>query len=153
MEEGFVRPMDWPALENRSILRRNHVSFPRDSALRKPDGCHLSLSKNILQKFRRRGINSARVSNEKPLWSPVKPAVRTSCAIRRPLRHGRPRHESSFAQRAPPGFDLPDKYSATRQVSPEGCSSVRISLWRRANAQNVSFFTLYGGQFTFSTQL
>ena len=24
------------------------------------------------------------------------------------------------------------------------------SLWRRANAQNVSFFTLYGGQFTFS---
>ena len=27
------------------------------------------------------------------------------------------------------------------------------SLWRRANAQNVSFFTLYGGQFTFSTEL
>ena len=27
------------------------------------------------------------------------------------------------------------------------------SLWRRANARNVSFFTLYGGQFTFSTQL
>ena len=26
------------------------------------------------------------------------------------------------------------------------------SLWRRANARNVSFFTLYGGQFTFSTQ-
>ena len=27
------------------------------------------------------------------------------------------------------------------------------SLWRRANARNVSFFTLFGGQFTFSTQL
>ena len=27
------------------------------------------------------------------------------------------------------------------------------SLWRRANARKVSFFTLYGGQFTFSTQL
>ena len=27
------------------------------------------------------------------------------------------------------------------------------SLWRRANARNVSFFTLYSGQFTFSTQL
>ena len=27
------------------------------------------------------------------------------------------------------------------------------SLWRRANARNVSFFTLYGGQFTFSTHL
>ena len=27
------------------------------------------------------------------------------------------------------------------------------SLWRRANARNVSFFILYGGQFTFSTQL
>ena len=27
------------------------------------------------------------------------------------------------------------------------------SLWRRANAPNVSFFTLYGSQFTFSTQL
>ena len=26
------------------------------------------------------------------------------------------------------------------------------SLWRRANARNVSFFTLYGSQFTFSTQ-
>ena len=25
--------------------------------------------------------------------------------------------------------------------------------WRRANARNVSFFTLYDGQFTFSTQL
>ena len=29
----------------------------------------------------------------------------------------------------------------------------QLSLWRRANARNVSFFTLYGGQFTFSTQL
>ena len=27
------------------------------------------------------------------------------------------------------------------------------SLWRRAIARNVSFFILYGGQFTFSTQL
>ena len=27
------------------------------------------------------------------------------------------------------------------------------SFWRRANARKVSFFTLYGGQFTFSTQL
>ena len=27
------------------------------------------------------------------------------------------------------------------------------SLWRRANARNVSLLTLYGGQFTFSTQL
>ena len=27
------------------------------------------------------------------------------------------------------------------------------SLWRRANARNASFFTLYGGQFTFSTQM
>ena len=27
------------------------------------------------------------------------------------------------------------------------------SLWRRADAQNVNFFTLYGGQFTFSAQL
>ena len=27
------------------------------------------------------------------------------------------------------------------------------SLWRRANTRKVSFFTLYGGQFTFSTQL
>ena len=26
-------------------------------------------------------------------------------------------------------------------------------LWRKANAQNVSLYTLYGGQFTFSTQL
>ena len=26
-------------------------------------------------------------------------------------------------------------------------------LWRRANAQNVSLYTLYGAQFTFSTQL
>ena len=26
------------------------------------------------------------------------------------------------------------------------------SLWRRANARNVSFFTLFGGQFSFSTQ-
>ena len=25
--------------------------------------------------------------------------------------------------------------------------------WTKANARNVSFFTLYGGQFTFSTQL
>ena len=31
--------------------------------------------------------------------------------------------------------------------------ALRQSLWRRANARNVSFFTLYGGQFTFSTQL
>ena len=28
-----------------------------------------------------------------------------------------------------------------------------LSLWRRANARNVSYFTLYVGQFTFSTQL
>ena len=28
-----------------------------------------------------------------------------------------------------------------------------LSDWRRANTRNVSFFTLYGGQFTFSTQL
>ena len=28
-----------------------------------------------------------------------------------------------------------------------------FSLWRRANARNVSFLTLYGGQFTLSTQL
>ena len=28
-----------------------------------------------------------------------------------------------------------------------------LSLWRWANARNVSFFTLYSGQFTFSTQL
>ena len=27
------------------------------------------------------------------------------------------------------------------------------SLWRRANARNVSLYTLHGGQFTFSTQL
>ena len=27
-----------------------------------------------------------------------------------------------------------------------------LSDWRRANTRNVSFFTLYGGQFTFSTQ-
>ena len=27
------------------------------------------------------------------------------------------------------------------------------SLWQRANARNVSFLTLYGGQFAFSTQL
>ena len=31
--------------------------------------------------------------------------------------------------------------------------ALRPSLWWRANARNVSFFTLYGGQFTFSTQL
>ena len=30
---------------------------------------------------------------------------------------------------------------------------LQLSLWRRANARNVSFFTLYGDQFTFSTQL
>ena len=29
----------------------------------------------------------------------------------------------------------------------------QLSLWRRANARDVSFFTLYGDQFTFSTQL
>ena len=29
----------------------------------------------------------------------------------------------------------------------------RLSLRRRANARNVSFETLYGGQFTLSTQL
>ena len=29
----------------------------------------------------------------------------------------------------------------------------KISLWRRANARNVSFETLNGGQFTLSTQL
>ena len=28
-----------------------------------------------------------------------------------------------------------------------------LSLWRRANTRNVSYFTLYVGQFTFSTQL
>ena len=28
-----------------------------------------------------------------------------------------------------------------------------LSDWRRANTRNVSFFTLYGGQFTFLTQL
>ena len=32
-------------------------------------------------------------------------------------------------------------------------SSVSLSLWRRANAQNVSLETLGGGQFTLSTQL
>ena len=31
--------------------------------------------------------------------------------------------------------------------------ALRQSLWRRANARNVSFKTLYGGQFTLSTQL
>ena len=35
----------------------------------------------------------------------------------------------------------------------ESVFSIIISLWRRANARNVSFFTLYGGQFMFSTQL
>ena len=30
---------------------------------------------------------------------------------------------------------------------------ITVSLWRRANARNVNFFTLYGGQFTFSIQL
>ena len=32
-------------------------------------------------------------------------------------------------------------------------SYVSHLLWRRANARNVSFETLYGGQFTLSTQL
>ena len=31
--------------------------------------------------------------------------------------------------------------------------TLRQSLWRRANTRNVSLWTLYGGQFTFSTQL
>ena len=31
--------------------------------------------------------------------------------------------------------------------------ALRQRIGRRANARNVSFFTLYGGQFTFSTQL
>ena len=30
---------------------------------------------------------------------------------------------------------------------------IDLSLWRRANAQNVSFETLYGVQFTLSSQL
>ena len=31
--------------------------------------------------------------------------------------------------------------------------ALRLSLWRRANARNVSFLTRYGGQFTISTKL
>ena len=31
--------------------------------------------------------------------------------------------------------------------------ALRQQRWRRVNARNVSFFTLYGGQLTFSTQL
>ena len=36
---------------------------------------------------------------------------------------------------------------------PTHTSQFLQSLWQRANARNVSLLTLYGGQFTFSTQL
>ena len=47
------------------------------------------------------------------------------------------------------GFDLPNFLRAV--VGDYGGPS--FSLRRRANARNVSFQTLYGGQFTLSTQL
>ena len=36
-------------------------------------------------------------------------------------------------------------------VRPSSERMTNVSLWRRANARNVSFITRYGGQFTFST--
>ena len=46
-EEGFVKATDWSTLrENRSIIRRNHVSLLRDFASLKPDSCTISLSKS-----------------------------------------------------------------------------------------------------------
>ena len=48
---------------------------------------------------------------------------------------------------------LPLKVRALALCQSEWRSANANSLWRRANARNVSFQSLYGGQFTLSTQL
>ena len=44
-------------------------------------------------------------------------------------------------------------FSSKLKSWPSFLSFFTVSEWRRANARNVSFKTLYGGQFTLSTQL
>ena len=63
------------------------------------------------------------------------------------------RHKNVWYTKCPISNRPAEKNNFCQLRMPMFVRCSRLSLWRRANARNVSFLTLYGGQFTLSTPL